>query len=54
MQEQESGSPPIDNDPVDVENDPVVNTYTADPPVQHTTDGMKIIYPIYPSAIIMN
>ena len=30
MQKQESGSPPIDNDHVDVENDPVVDTHTAD------------------------
>ena len=54
MQEQEFGSSPIDNDPVDVENDPVVDTHTADSLVQHTTDGKKIIYPFYPSAIIMN
>ena len=54
MQEQEFGSPPIDNDPVDVENDPIVDTHTVDSPVHHTTDGKKIIYPFYPSAIIMN
>ena len=54
MQEQEFGSPPIDNDTVDVENDLVVNTHTADSLVQHTTDGKRIIYPFYPSAIIMN
>jgi len=54
MQEQESGSPPIDNDPVDVENDPTVDTHTVDSPVQHTTDGKKIIYPFYLFAMIMN
>ncbi|XP_066396116.1 uncharacterized protein [Miscanthus floridulus] len=30
MQEQVFGSPPIDNDPVDVENDPIVDTHIAD------------------------
>ena len=54
MQEQEFGGPHIDNDPIDIENNPVVDTHTADSPVQHTTDGKKIIYPFYPSAIIMN
>ena len=54
MQEQESGSPLINNDPVDVENDPIVDTHTADSSFQHTTDGKKIIYPFYLSAIIMN
>ena len=54
MQEQEFSSPPTDNDHVDIENDLVVDTHTADSPVQHTTDGKKIIYPFYPSAIIMN
>jgi len=54
MQKQESGSPPIDNDPVDVENDPTVDTHTVDSPVQHTTDGKKIIYPFYLFAMIMN
>ena len=54
MQKQESSSPPIDNDPIDVENDPVVDTHTADSLVQHTTDGKRIIYPFYPSATIMN
>ena len=47
MQEQEFGSPPIDNDPIDVENDPVVDTHTADSPVQHTTDGKKVICLVY-------
>ena len=54
MQEQESSSPPINDDPVGVEDDPIVDTHTTDSPVQHTTDGKKIIYPFYPSAIIMN
>ena len=35
MQEQEFGSPLIDSDPIDIENDPVVDTHTADSPVQH-------------------
>ena len=48
MQELESDSLPIENDPV------VVVIQTIDSPVQHTTDGKKIIYPFYPSAIIMN
>ena len=55
MQEQESDSPPIDNDLVGVENDPTaVDTETDDSPVQHTADGKKIIYLFYPSATIMN
>jgi len=55
MQEQESDSPPIDNDPIGVENDPaIVDTQTVDSLVQHITDGKKIIYPFYPSTTIMN
>ena len=55
MQEQENDSPPIDNDPVGVENDPIaVDTQTVDSPVQHTTDGKKIIYLFYSSTTIMN
>ena len=53
MQEQEPDSPL--SDPVGVEGDPVVvDTQTIDSLVQHTTDGKRIIYPFYPSAIIMN
>ena len=54
MQEQETGSPLIGNDPIHVEDDPVVDTHTSDSPVQHTTDGKKIIYPFCPSAVITN
>ena len=55
MQEQESDRPPIDNDHIGVENDPdAVDTQIVDSPVQHTTDGKKIIYPFYPYATIMN
>ena len=55
MQEQESDSPPIDNDPASVQNDPTaLDTQTVDSPVQHITDGKKIIYPFYPSTTIMN
>ena len=39
MPEQES------DDPIGIENDPtVVDTQTIYSPVQHTTDGKKIIY----------
>ena len=48
MQEQESDSLPIENDPV------VVVTQTVDSPVHHTTDGKKIICLFYPSATNMN
>ena len=53
MQEQEPNSPL--SDPIGIEGDPdVVDTQTVDSPVRHTTDGKKIIHPIYPSAMIMN
>ena len=54
MQKRESSSPPIDNVPIDVENDPVIETHTADSLVQHTADGKKIIYPFYLFAMILN
>ena len=55
MQEQKSDSLPIEDDPVDIKNDPaVVDTQTVDSPAQHTTNGKKIIYLFYPSTIIMN
>ena len=55
MQEQESDSLPIKNDPISIKNDPTaVDTQTVDSSVQHTTDGKKIIYLFYPSATIMN
>ena len=42
MQEQESGSSPIDNDPVDIGNNPVVGTQTADSLIWHTPDGKEV------------
>ena len=46
MQEQESNSLPIENDPISIENDPaVVDTQTVYSLVQHTTAVKKIIYP---------
>ena len=47
-QEQEFDSLLIENDPA------VVDTQIVDSLVQHTTDGKKIIYTFYPSAIITN
>ena len=47
-QEQEFDNLLIENDPA------IVDILIVDSPVQHTTDGKKIIYPFYPSAIIMN
>ena len=38
MQEQESKSLLIENDPA------IIDTQTIESPVQHTTDGKKIIY----------
>jgi len=53
MQGQEPDSP--FSDPIGVEGDlVVVDTWTVDSPVRHTTDGKKIIHPFYPSAMIMN
>ena len=43
MQEQESGSWPIGNDPIDIGNNPVVGVQTADPPIRHTPDGKETI-----------
>ena len=43
MQEQESGSSPIGNDPIDIGNNPVVCVQTADSPIQHTPDGKETI-----------
>ena len=48
MQEQKSDSPPVENDPIDVD------TQTVDPPVQQTIDGKKVIYLVYlPTTIII-
>ena len=44
MQEQESGSSPIGNDPIDVGNNPVVGVQTTDPPIRHTPDGKETIH----------
>ena len=46
MQEQKSGSSPINNDPIDVGNNPVVDTHTADSPIWHTPDGKEVVCPI--------
>ena len=54
MQEQGSGSSPINNDPIDAGNNPVVDTHTADSPIWHTPDGEEIVCLVYPSAINMN
>ena len=48
MQEQESDSLPIENDPA------VVDIQTVNPQVQHTTDGKKVICLVYFSAKNMN
>ena len=48
MQEQESDSLLIENDPT------VVDTQTVDSLVQHTTDGKKVICLVYFSATNMN
>ena len=39
VQEQEPGSSPIGNDPIDLGNNPVVGVQTTDPPIRHTPDG---------------
>ena len=54
MQEQESGSSPIDNDPVDVGNNLVVDPHTTDSPIRHTPDGKEIMCLAYSFAINMN
>ena len=54
MQEQGPGSSPIDNDPIDAGNSPIVDTHTADSPTQHTFDGKEIICLAYSSVIYMN
>jgi len=45
VQEQEFGSLPINNDLVDVGNNPVVDTHIADSPIQHTPDGKEAVCP---------
>jgi len=41
MLEQKSDSPPVENDPIDVD------TQNVEPPVQQTIDGKKVIYLVY-------
>jgi len=48
VQEQEPGSSPIGNDPIDLGNNPVVGVQTADPPIRHTPDGKEAIR-LFPS-----
>ena len=43
MQEQDSGSSLIGNDPIDVGNNSAVGVQTADFPIRHTPDGKEII-----------
>jgi len=47
MQEQGPGSSPIDNDPVDAGNSPIVDTHTADSPTRHTSNSKEIIWLAY-------
>ena len=54
MQEQGPGSSPIDNDPIDTGNSPIVDTHTADSPIQHTLDGKEIVCLAYYSVINTN
>ena len=54
MQEQGPGSSPIDNDPVDAGNSPVVDTHTVDSPIRHAPDGKEIVCLAYSSATNMN
>ena len=48
MQEQESKSLLIENDPA------IIDTQTIESPVQHTTDGKKVICLVYFSTTNMN
>ena len=43
MEEQGSGSSPINDDPIDVGNNPVVDTHTANSPTHHTPDGKEVV-----------
>ena len=54
MQEQGPGSSPIDNDPIDAGNSPVVDTHTADSPIWQIPNGKEIVCLAYSSAINMN
>ena len=54
MQEQGPSSSPIDNDPIDAGNSPIVDTHTADSPIRHTYDGKEIMCLANFSATNMN
>jgi len=54
MQEQGPGSSPIDNDPIDARNSPIVDTHTTNSPTWHTSDSKEIACLAYSSAINMN
>ena len=43
MQEQESSSSLIGNDPIDIGNNPMVGVQTADPLIRHTPNGKETI-----------
>ena len=43
MQEQDSGSSLIGNNPIDVGNNSMVGVQTADFPIRHTPDGKEVI-----------
>jgi len=45
VEEQGSGSSPINDDPIDVGNNPVVDTHTANSPTHHTPDGKEVVCP---------
>ena len=48
MQEQEPGSSPVGNDPIDLGNSLVAGVQTDDPPTRHTPDGKEAIR-LFPS-----
>ena len=54
MKEEGPSGSPIDNDPVDAGNSPIVDTHTTDSPILHTPDGKEITCLAYSSAINMN
>ena len=54
MQEQRPSSSPIDNNPVDAGNSPIVDTHTANSLIRHTPDGKEIMCLAYSSATNMN
>jgi hypothetical protein len=54
MHKQESGSSPIDNDPIDAWNNLVADTHIADSPIWHTPDGKEVICLVHFSTTNMN